>query len=53
VMVKRADGSYEKRNVQIAASQPDNTEISAGLQPGETIVVSGAELLRDQGAGSS
>ena len=53
VMVKRADGSYEKRNVRIAASQPDNTEISAGLQPGETIVVSGAELLRDQGAGSS
>lgn len=52
VMVRRADGSYEKRTVQVASSQPDHTEIRSGLQPGETIVVSGAELLRDQGAGS-
>jgi len=52
VMVRRADGSYEKRTVQVASSQPDNTEIRSGLRPGETIVVSGAELLRDQGAGS-
>lgn len=53
VMVKRADGSYERRSVQVGASQPDSTEISAGLQPGETIVISGAELLREQKAGSS
>jgi cobalt-zinc-cadmium efflux system membrane fusion protein len=53
VMVKRADGSFEKRSVQVASSQPDHTEIRTGLQPGETIVISGAELLRDQGAGSS
>ena len=52
VMVKKADGTYEKRRVTIADSQSDTTEIASGLQPGETIVTSGAELLRNEGAGS-
>jgi cobalt-zinc-cadmium efflux system membrane fusion protein len=52
VMVKKADGTYEKRSVVIANSQPEKTEIASGLQAGETIVTSGAELLRGEGAGS-
>jgi len=52
VMVKKSDGTYEKRSVTIANSQADKTEIASGLQPGETVVTSGAELLRDEGAGS-
>jgi cobalt-zinc-cadmium efflux system membrane fusion protein len=52
VMVKKPDGTYEKRPVTIAESQSDTTEIASGLQPGETIVTSGAELLRGEGAGS-
>ena len=52
VMVKKSDGSYEKRPVTIANSQSDTTQIASGLQPGETIVTSGAELVRNEGAGS-
>ena len=52
VMVKKADGTYEKRSVIIANSRSDKTEIASGLRPGETIVTAGAELLRDVGAGS-
>jgi cobalt-zinc-cadmium efflux system membrane fusion protein len=52
VMVKKSDGTYEKRSVTVANSQADKTEIASGLQPGETVVTSGAELLRDEGAGS-
>ena len=52
VIVKKADGTYEKRSVTIADSQSDKTEIASGLRPGETIVTAGAELLRDEGAGS-
>jgi membrane fusion protein, heavy metal efflux system len=52
VMVKKSDGAYEKRSVTVASSQANKTEIASGLQPGETIVTSGAELLREQGAGS-
>ena len=52
VMVKKADGTYEKRSVTVANSQSDKTEIASGLRPGETIVTAGAELLRDEGAGS-
>lgn len=52
VMVKKPDGTYEKRTVTIANSKSDKTEIASGLRPGETIVTSGAELLRGEGAGS-
>ena len=52
VMVKKADGTYEKRTVIIANTTADKTEIASGLRPGETIVTSGAELLRGEGAGS-
>ena len=52
VMVKKPDGTYEKRSVVIANSQPERTEIASGLQAGETVVTSGAELLRGEGAGS-
>jgi len=52
VMVKKSDGTYEKRNVTIANATADKTEIASGLRPGEMIVTSGAELLRGEGAGS-
>ena len=52
VMVKKSDGTYEKRNVTIANTTSDKTEIASGLRPGEMIVISGAELLRGEGAGS-
>ncbi len=52
VMVKKSDGTYEKRNVTIASTTSDKTEIASGLRPGEMIVTSGAELLRGEGAGS-
>lgn len=52
VMVRKSDGNYEKRAVTIANSQSDTTEIASGLQPGETVVTSGAELLRNEGSGS-
>ena len=52
VMVKKSDGTYEKRNVTIANTTSEKTEIASGLRPGEMIVTSGAELLRGEGAGS-
>lgn len=52
VVVKKGDGNYEKRIVTVVNSQGDKTEIAAGLQPGETIVTVGAELLRESGTGS-
>ena len=52
VMVKKPDGAYEKRAVTIANAKADQTEVASGLKAGETIVASGAELLRDPGAGS-
>ena len=52
VMVKKANGTYEKRSVTTANTTADKTEIASGLRPGETIVTSGAELLRGEGAGS-
>jgi membrane fusion protein, heavy metal efflux system len=52
VMVRKSDGTYEKRSVTIANQEADKTDIASGLQPGETIVTIGAELIRDQGAGS-
>lgn len=53
VMVSKPDGSYEKRSVTIKSSKADTTEIASGLRPGETIVTSGAELLRGERGGSS
>lgn len=52
VMIKKADGTYEKRSVTIANTTADKIEIGSGLRPGETIVTSGAELLRGEGSGS-
>ncbi|MBV9074402.1 MAG: efflux RND transporter periplasmic adaptor subunit [Acidobacteria bacterium] len=51
VMVKKPDGTYEKRIITIANSQSDTTAVASGLRPGENVVTSGAELLRE-GAGS-
>jgi cobalt-zinc-cadmium efflux system membrane fusion protein len=53
VMVKRTNGGYEKRRVISAGNQGDKAEIASGLQPGENVVTSGAELVRDSGAGQS
>jgi cobalt-zinc-cadmium efflux system membrane fusion protein len=51
VMVRKADGAYEKRSVTVAQIQTDQAEIASGLRPGEVVVVKGAELLRGEGAG--
>lgn len=50
VMVKKADGTYEKRSVVTANAIGEKTEIASGLHPGELVVTSGAELLRGEGA---
>ena len=52
VLVKKAEGNYEKRTVTVVNSDSDKTEIASGLQPGEIVVTVGAELLRESGAGS-
>jgi len=52
VLVKKAEGNYEKRVVTVVNADSDKTEIASGLQPGEIVVTVGAELLREAGAGS-
>jgi cobalt-zinc-cadmium efflux system membrane fusion protein len=48
VMVQKAEGKFEKRTVQVQESSPETTLVLSGLQPGELVVSSGAELLRDR-----
>jgi cobalt-zinc-cadmium efflux system membrane fusion protein len=48
VMVQKAEGKFEKRTVQVQESNPETTLVLSGLQPGELVVSSGAELLRDR-----
>ncbi len=48
VMVQKAEGKFEKRAVQVQESNPETTLVLSGLQPGELVVSSGAELLREE-----
>jgi membrane fusion protein, heavy metal efflux system len=43
-------GKFEKRTVEIQQSGPQETLVRSGLQPGDVIVSSGAELLREEEA---
>jgi cobalt-zinc-cadmium efflux system membrane fusion protein len=52
VMVKMPNGNYQKRIVNVAEAKAETTEVASGLKPGELVVTAGAELLRQQGAGS-
>jgi hypothetical protein len=50
VMVQSAGntGKFEKRTVEVQESGPQETLVRSGLQPGDVIVSSGAELLRQE-----
>jgi cobalt-zinc-cadmium efflux system membrane fusion protein len=43
--VERSPGVFEKRQVEIALSGPDDSYVSQGLSSGERVVVEGALLL--------
>jgi len=47
VFVENASGKYVRRNVTLGATEPDNDEITQGLNDGDKIVTTGAELLRE------
>ncbi len=46
--IKNATGGFEGRMVRIGIANEDYTEITEGLKPGETVVVSGAYLLHSE-----
>lgn len=52
VIVQTAAGQdkYEKRLVEIQESNPQQTLVRSGLQPGDVVVSTGAELLREEAA---
>jgi len=45
VIVQRKDGAFEPRRVQVGRSAGGQTEILAGLQPGDWVVTSGQFLI--------
>jgi cobalt-zinc-cadmium efflux system membrane fusion protein len=47
VIVQRPDGKFEKRSVQVQGSNGEVALLLSGLQSGEMVVSSGAELLRE------
>lgn len=44
-------GKFEKRTVEVQQSGPQETLVRSGLQPGDVIASSGAELLREEESG--
>jgi cobalt-zinc-cadmium efflux system membrane fusion protein len=46
VFVETAPGKYERRNVTLGDTHPDSDEILQGLNDGDRVVSTGAELLR-------
>lgn len=48
VMVQKGEDKFEKRPVQVQESNPENTLVLSGLQAGETVVSSGADLVRNR-----
>lgn len=47
VIVQKAKDSFEKRQVQVEKTGPQEVLLRSGLQPGDTVVTSGAELIRE------
>jgi len=50
VFVETAPGKYDRRDVTLGEIHPDSDEILQGLQEGDRVVTTGAELLRAQEA---
>ncbi|HEV2961081.1 MAG TPA: efflux RND transporter periplasmic adaptor subunit [Candidatus Angelobacter sp.] len=48
VMVQKGEDKFEKRAVQVQESNPETTQVLSGLQPGEMVVTSGADLIRNR-----
>lgn len=48
IWIKNAAGGFEGRMVRIGTANQDYTEITGGLQTGESVVVSGAYLLHSE-----
>lgn len=47
VFVETAPGKYERRDITLGDTHPDNDEIVQGLNDGDRVVTTGAELLRE------
>jgi Cu(I)/Ag(I) efflux system membrane fusion protein len=45
VIVRKADGAFEPRDVSLGADQGDDTEVVAGLSEGDQVVASGQFLI--------
>ncbi|HUG90734.1 MAG TPA: efflux RND transporter periplasmic adaptor subunit [Planctomycetaceae bacterium] len=45
VLLRRGEGKYERRAVDIGLRTPDHVEIRRGLFPGDQVVVTGTKLL--------
>jgi cobalt-zinc-cadmium efflux system membrane fusion protein len=50
VYVETAPGKYERRAVSLGETHADNDEVTQGLNDGDKVVATGAELLRAQEA---
>jgi cobalt-zinc-cadmium efflux system membrane fusion protein len=50
VILKTGQEKFEKRVVAVEQTGPSETRIRSGLQQGDTVVTSGAELLREEAA---
>jgi hypothetical protein len=47
-MVQKGEAQFERRTIQVQDSNPETTMVLSGLQPGETVVTSGADLVRNR-----
>ena len=50
VILKKGENKFEKRVVEVAQSGGTETRIRSGLEEGDVVVSSGAELLREEAA---
>lgn len=48
VMVQKGEAQFERRTIQVQDSNPETTLVLSGLQPGEMVVTSGADLVRNR-----
>jgi len=47
VYVRDRDGLFERRRVEVAASNNEKVQVKSGLSPGEMVVTSGLYQLRN------
>lgn len=47
VFVETSPGRYDRRNITLGGSETGSDEVTQGLSDGETVVTTGAELLRE------